>query len=834
MKVIDPLAQSFYIENRGGAFITSVDLYFLSKDDDLPVTVQLRPMELGVPTKKVYPFGEVILDPKDIEAYDDASVPTRVTFPSPVYLKGQKFHSLVIISQSQNYNVWVSRLGEIDVSTISLQESSQFVVTKQPVSGGLFKSQNASTWNESPYEDLKFTLYRANFTQGQGNFSFYNPESNLGNGKVATLRKNSLEFSSKKIRVGLGTTVQDTDLTFGNTILQKETNATGNYVASAGIAKGNLTLVNPGIGYTPSTGSFTYNNVSLSNITGNGRDATANITISNGVAIAATISNGGTGYVIGDVLTSTQIGTDSLGRNLQISVSELSGVNELIIDNVQGEFEVGTAKVVQYVNNSGITTDLNYSVGGNVLIPSDGIQVETDGLHIKVNHRNHGMHAGENIVKISNVIGNIKPIKLTTDYDKDSNQNILVDNTDNFSTFENVGVGSTNPGYVLIGDEIISYEGVTANSLTGITRAIDQTLAFSYSQGTSVYKYELNGLSLRRINTTHTLQDATVPDPVDFDYYTIKIDTSQNGKLDALPYGQVDRSVGTTFPKLYANETKSAGGYSINCTQNIQYEIANPNIQTTSVRGTNITASMRTVSGTSVDGVENSFQDKGFTNVKLYENNYFDSPRIVCSKVNEDERLSTLPAKKSLTVDLTLSTANSYISPTVDLDRSSIVLTTNRINSPIENYATDNRVSTISDDPSSFVYATNTIQLEIPATSLKVLVTAYVNVFSDLRALYSIKSNATDESIFYPFPGYSNLTDDGRVISQSLSDGTSDKKIIKTNVIGYNSRDLEYKEFEFNINNLSSFKYFSIKLIGSGTNQAFPPRLSDFRVIALV
>ena len=206
---------------------------------------------------------------------------------------------------------------------------------------------------------------------------------------------------------------------------------------------------------------------------------------------------------------------------------------------------------------------------------------------------------------------------------------------------------------------------------------------------------------------------------------------------------------------------------------------------------------------------------------------------MVCSKVNEDERLSTLPAKKSLTVDLTLSTANSYISPTVDLDRSSVVFTTNRINNPLENYATDNRVSTVTDDPSAFVYATNNIQLEVPATSLKVLVTAYVNIFSDFRALYSIKSNPVDESVFYPFPGYSNLTEDGRVISQSLSDGTSDKKIVKTNVIGYNAEDLEYKEYEFTVNNLSPFKYFSIKLIGSGTNQAFPPRLSDLRVIAL-
>jgi hypothetical protein len=626
--------------------------------------------------------------------------------------------------------------------------------------------------------------------------------------------------------------VQDTNLVFGNTVLQQETNATGNYVAAAGIATQSLTIINAGIGYTPSSGIATYIGVPLSNITGNGRNITADITISNGVAIAATVLNGGTGYVIGDVLTASQIGSQTLGRNLQLSVSKLLGVNELILDNVQGDFEPGTAKTVRYVNNSGITTNLNSTIG-SVFIPTDGIRTETDGLHIKVNHRNHGMHAGENIVTISNVISDVKPVKLLSDYGKDSTADILVDSTSNFSTFENVGVSNTNPGYILIGEEILSYNGVTSNSLTGITRGIDQTLSFTYSGGTSVFKYESNGISLRRINTEHTLQDATVFDPIDFDYYTIKIDMSQGNKTDPLPHGQVDRSVGTNFPKLYIKETKSSGGFSVNATQNIQYECVNPNIQTSLINGTDITASIRTVSGTSVDGNETSFQDKGFINVELDKNNYFDSPRLICSRKNETERLTTLPGSKSLSLNLFLESTNSYLSPVVDLDRASMIFVSNRINNPIENYVTDGRVNTLSDDPSSFIYATNNIQLEIPATSLKVLVTAYVNIYSDLRALYSIKNEPNETSVYYPFPGYSNLTSDGRIISQSLSDGTSDKKIVKTDTVGYDSIDLEYKEYEFTISDLPSFKYFSIKLVGSGTNQAFPPRLSDFRVIAL-
>lgn len=833
MRVVDPLAQSFYVEEPTGIFVTSIDLFFFSKDETLPITVQLRPMELGLPTSKLYPFSEVVIDPKDIEISNDATVPHRVTFESPVYLRGDSFHCVVILSNSDKYNVWVSKLGEIDITTQSGSESKQVLVAKQPLLGGLFKSQNASTWNEAPYEDLKFTLYRANFTETSGNFNLYSPELGVGNNQVATLLSNPLEFSSKRIRVGLGTTVQDSGLELGNTVLQIASNATGNYVGSAGTSTGDLRIINAGIGYTPSNTTLVYSNVALTNVTGTGRDATANITISSGVAVAATISNGGTGYVVGDVLTATQIGSETLGRNLQLSVQNLSGTNELILDNVQGDFITGTASTVQYTNSSGVTTSLNASVGANVTIPADGIQTVTDGLHIKVNHKNHGMHAGENIVKISGVFGETKPIKLTSGYSNTETGDISVNDTVSYSTFENVGVSSTNPGYVLIGEEIVAYEGVTSSTLTGITRGIDQTKTFGYTEGTQVYKYEIDGVSLRRINTNHTLQDSTVTDDIELDYYHIKVDMSQDGKTDSLPNGQVDRSDGTSFPKLYINESKSTGGNTINATQNIQFEIARPNIQVMSLNGTNVIGKTRTISGTSVDGEETSFTDKGFNDISLNSNNYYDSPRIIASKVNEDERLNNLPGNKSLNVNLQLSSANPVLSPVIDLDRAAMILVSNRVNSPIENYATDNRVATLREDPSSFVYATSTIELEVPATSLRCMVAAYVNTSSDLRALYAIQNDPSEEAVYYPFPGYSNLNSLGQVDDPSLSDGNPDKKTPKTDVLGFESPELIFRDYEWNIDSLPPFRYFSIKLIGSSTNQAFPPRFRDFRVIAL-
>ena len=833
MRVLDPLAQSFYVESESGIFVTSVDLYFYRKDSELPITIQLRPMNLGLPAKEVYPFSEIVLEPSQIQTSEDASVATRVTFDSPVYLSGRIFHSIVLLSNSTNYDVWISRLGETDIRSANATESQQIIVSKQPLSGGLFKSQNADTWTEDGYEDLKFTLYRANFTQNFGSVNFYNAELNIGNNHIPVLNSNSLEMTSRVIRVGLGTTVQDSGLVFGNTIVQQGSNATGNYVGYAGSATGTLGIVNSGIGYTPSSGQLTYAGVALTSVTGSGRDATVNITINNGVAIAATINSGGSGYSIGDVLSVDQIGSETLGRSLRLSLVGVAGTNELIIDNVQGQFQTGVGKTLQYINSSGITTDINYSIGGDVLINLDGIRVISDGLHIKVNHTNHGMHALENSVIIDNVSSDTKPVKLTSDYSSSSTTELFVSDTTNFNTFENVGVGTTNPGYVKIGKEIISYDGVTASSLTGITRQIDQTLGASYATGTSVMKYELNGISLRRINTTHALQDATVNDPVGLDFYNIKIDTTQDGKTDPLPNGQVDRSTGTSFPKLYINESKSTGGYEATATQNIQFEILRPVVQTQILNETSVKSRVRTVTGTSVDGSEISFVDNGFEEISLEDNNYFNSPRMICAKENENNFLSSLPGNKSLTLTLDLSTSNQYLSPAIDMDRVGMIFTSNRVNSRIDNYATDDRVATLESDPSAFVYATKSIELEAPSTSIKVILSAYVNTNSDLRALYSIQNDPLEFQIFYPFPGYNNKNNLGQTIDDSLSDGTPDAKVTKTDVFEFDSEDLEFKEYEFTVESLPEFRYFSIKLVGSSTNQAFPPRVRDLRVIAL-
>jgi hypothetical protein len=776
---------------------------------DIPVTFQLRTMQNGSPTINVIPFSEIVIDPADVQTSGDGSIATPIRFKSPIYLEGGKEYCICLLSNSTKYSVYISRVGENDLLT-------QSFISNQPYLGSLFKSQNGSTWEPSQWEDLKFTLYRADFIES-GTVEVYNPQLSEGNNQIAKLLPDSLNFNSKKVRISLASTINDANFIVGNTILQNGTNASGNYVGNAGIATGSLNIINAGIGYTPSIGIATFTDISLETITGKGRNATASITISNGVAIAATITSGGSGYQIGDVLGISSIGAVNVGTNARLSLSNIDNLNQIIVDNVQGDFVVGESKTIQFVNSLGITTSLN---GTGVFV--DEIITETDGLHIKVDHRNHGMYFDDNLVIISNAQSDIRPTKLSTQLAADSTGSISVDNSDAFSTFENVGVGTTNPGYLLIGDEVIEYTSVSPGVIGGnIIRGINPTI---HPIGSPVYKYELNGVSLNRINKTHNLNDVTVSESITFDSYNIKLDMSSNG---------IDRSIDSGYPVLYANQTKSTGGYNTRATQNMPFEIITPLIQNLTVQGTSLSAEVRTITGQSLSGNEIPFTDVGFEPITINAPNYLDSTRIIASKVNEDNKLSNLPGNKSMNMRLTLGTTDTKLSPVLDTQRISTILTSNRVNKVIEDYAVDARVDIIDEDPSAFQYISKEITLENAASSIKIILDAHINLYSDIRAFYAISENQNFDPIFTPFPGYTNLDARGEIINPENSNGLSDSFVSPSNSVGFTSPELEYREYVFTADQLPPFRSYRIKLVITSTNQVYVPRIRNLRVISL-
>jgi len=837
-RFVDPLAQSFEVVETNGVYITKVEVFFRSKDTTgLPVTMQIRTMQTGLPTQTIVPFGEIVLDPEQVNVSDDASVPTAFTFPSPVYLAPDSQYSVVLLSASNSYNVWISRMGEKDISTINRSESEQIIVSQQPLLGSLFKSQNGATWDPSQLEDLKLVVYRAEFFNGTSTVRFYNPDLNIGNNQIASLQVNPIETISKTVLVGIGrslTNSEVTTLTPGLTILQYGNSGFSgklrNVIGAIGISS-TLTLTSPGTGFT--SNYTVYSNVNLLPITGRGSGGKVNIAVSGGVAIAATVSVGGTGYSYGDTLTVDYSQTGGFGKNLLLSIPNnvgiISSFNTLLLDNVQGNVVVDSSSNLIFVGSGGTSL----LAGANVSYS----EVVTDGLHFKVKHSNHGMYATNNFVTLSSIQSDQRPQTINSSYTSTSTSDIVLSSVGIFTSFENVPVSNTNPGYILIGDEIIRYTGVTTstNVLSGITRGIDSTVPSNYAALEQVFKYELNGVSLRRINKTHGFADTNFSKyPIDLDHYYLKVGVSTNGP---------DRSEGNGngFPALAFNETKSCGSYDalqlINsyktpkATQNIPFSVITPNIAIATPQGTTVSARIRTFSGGSPNNNSiTPFVDQGFEDIALDTTNYLSSPRIICSEVNENNYLQDYPGKKSFTMEVSLITSDSRVSPLIDLDRVNIITTGNRMNSTVSNYATNPLVNSLLNDPSAASYVTKVVRLERGSDNLKVFFDAYRHSTNDIRVMYRLFRSDSDPTtqLYELFPGYDNLDENKNVINPYDNNGKPDIEVVPSSTLA------DFRSHEFTAKNLPLFNGFQIKIIMTGTNLAYVPLIRDLRVIASV
>lgn len=834
---VDPVAQSFEVPEETGIFITKCDLFFQSKDtNNLPITLQIRTMQTGLPTTTIIPFGEVTLDPSQVNVSEDGRTPTTFTFPSPVYVESGNDYCIALLSVSNEYNVWISRMGEEDVTTLNLPESQKIVVSQQPLLGSLFKSQNGATWDPSQLEDLKMTLYRAKFVTGSSTVRFYNPKLDIGNNQVVTLRPNPLDCISKSTLIGLGkslTSAEVSALTPGSPILQSNnlsfSSNLKSVVGSVGIGS-TLSITSVGTGFTSTF--KTYSNVNLISITGSGFGAKVNLSVQNGVAIAATVSIGGTGYAYGDSLEVNYSETDGLGSNLILTIPNnvgiISSFNSILVDRVQGTLNQNTVDSLYYVGSSG--TSLLSGATVNTITDL------TDGLHFKVSHNNHGMYSSVDKVTLTGIQPDQKPETLKALYDSTSTSDISVSSVGIFTSFENVPVSSTNPGYILIDNEVIRYTGVvtSTNSLIGITRNIDDTISGSYNIEFPIFKYELNGVSLRRINKTHNLSDTESSIyPTDLDYYYVKVGMSSRG---------IDRTPGNPLglPALYFNSDKSCGSYGIvpllgstkgpKATQNIPFSVIRPNIQTLLPQKTSISAKVRTFSGSTPDSNLTSFLDQGFVDISLNSNNEFSSPRIICSQINEETYLSSFPSKKSFTMELTLSTQDDHVSPMIDLDRVNLVTISNRINSKVINYAEDSRVNSLTDDPTAAVYLSNIVILDKVADNLKVFFDAFRHPTNDIRVCYRIfRSDSPAESqLWQLFPGYDNLDANLQVINSANNNGRPDKNVLSS------TSENNFNSYEFTASNLPQFNGFQIKIMMTGTNSAFVPKIRDFRAIATI
>tara|TARA_A100001011_G_scaffold400269_1_gene513697 strand:+ start:19074 stop:26462 length:7389 start_codon:yes stop_codon:yes gene_type:complete len=869
---VDPLAQTFIVggnvnapsaqdanKDKNGAFITAVEVYFATVD-----TVTNSPIRCEIRTTiaDARPSMEVIgrsrtLKPKGTDANgnevtlieadpNEASKATKFTFPEPIYLEPGTSYSFVLLApRSVAYNVWTGRHGgtAVNPSTITgANPGSSIIYSTQYGAGSIFKSQNGALWTEDQHQDMTFKLYKAKFTSQSGSAFFNNPDLDESNGYETSMIDNPLFTLSKTGSIGITTNLgMGSFLTPGRKICGGQNTSTA-VITGVGCSVSTLTAL-PNIGGSNYT---TDSDVETFAITGKGSGLKIDIdTIDSNGAITAVNTTPvvrGTGYQVGDVvgIVTSTVGTKGgQGEGAQITIGSIDGIDTLFLTNIQADngsngFQDGTQ--IKYFNDAGTVV----AMGATGAIRSSGVAFD-GGAHagnvLFVEQFNHGMYSTSNKVKIRQIESDVEPTIITADLSKTETSIISVASTSQFTNFEGIAVGAANTGYVKVGSEIIGYESVGTGVLNigNSQRGVDNTVVIDHSLNSVIKKHEIAGVSIRRLETTDTTGLSVVDyprQPIDLDTYHVTFDRSKNG---------TNRSTDTaTSPQLSFTHDEFVGGSNVRATQNILYSAIVPRydvLTPTGVEGavTGIQASIRSVSGTSASGNEVSYLDDGFQNVQLNTINTFDKVKLVASKINENQNLIGLPSNKSFTTVLNLNSNDENLSPMIHLTSGSETeFIGNRLDRPVnlENYDSDGRVNSVIDDPHSAIYMSNRVNLKNPATSLKVLLSAFRPESSDFRVLYSLvrpDSNEVEQS-FELFPGFKNTTktnNDGFIVDdESKNDGRPDTIVTP-------SLDNQFKEYQFTVDNLPEFIGFTIKIVMSGTNQAQPPRIKELRAIAV-
>ena len=837
----DPLAQSFTVDETG-AFLTSFDVFFKSKDERAKLFVELREVELGTPTRYlVQDYAQIAVNPKNINVSDDASVATTLNFPSPIYLEPEKEYALVFLAPSSDkYEMWVATMGQKTVGTTNLPDVENVVVSKQYIGGSLFKSQNGTIWTPSQYQDLTFKLRKASFV-GAGSATFYNTPIEAGDLNTQVLPDNPIRVLPRKLTVkcsGAGT-----EFPIGRKV--STDNGTNSAAANedlcvTGIIEGRGAAINVTTGSTPVAGtdfdivdngagyavfSNQTNNIPLISLTGSGTGAQCSISIDATTGAINSISNltVGSGYQVGEVLTIDNSNVQvARGAGFKLIVSKIStSADTLFLTDVQGKQFTSGHKLVHY----GANNNTRALPGSPVTVssPQQTSSFPTSDLFtgsvFEVTQYNHAHHGATNKVEIKGVKPDTTLVATTSELTTEGTV-VSLANTTPFATFGGISVQT---GEALIGEEIVSYT-LGVGQLT-LTRGKFNSNATTHPEGSLIQTYEVGGMPLVGINTTHTVPtNTTLVNSSNIDNYFLDVNV-------------LGISTRTDNQQLCFTNEKGIGGLDVKISQNHQFSSITPQFNVLTPGSlTRVNASLRSISGTSANGTEISFIDQGYEPIALNHAVFFPTPRLVASRVNEIDKLGNLPKQKSLTMDVTMSSPDPNLSPVLDIKNATFILGRNKINNPIgfDNYATDNRTNQIEDDPHGSIFISDKVDLKQPATSLKVLLGASVQPEADFRVYYRLFSPDSSEvsQTYRPFPGYKNLVDvDGDgfgddIIDLSKNDGRADA------FVSPNEFD-KFSEYQFSVDNLEQFSGFVIKIVMISTNESYPVRIKDFRAIAL-
>ena len=409
---------------------------------------------------------------------------------------------------------------------------------------------------------------------------------------------------------------------------------------------------------------------------------------------------------------------------------------------------------------------------------------------VRVFQPNHCMNKTGNKVSISNIVSDTSNAQLSTGISGNTTTISIKDvagttgfdpsTTEGWSTINNQPVSAQNPGFVKINDEVISYTGISGSNLTGCVRGQDSTIATSHSVNSVVQCFQINGIKLSDINREHTI--STI---INLDEYEIIVENN-------------------------ANTTKQSGGGAAAATRNIQYEALTPKLNIFSPPGTQNNMSITTISGTSIGNAQQeSFLIRSPDGVDNYVENILVEPKLILSEPNRQAFQSALTGTLITTVNM--STTSDRLSPVIDVEGSSVITISNRINKELDS----NDQLDITSELSPFggkhsAYITKRVMLETSSTSIKVLFEAIRTSGNDIKVFVKIKGDST--------PGTFN-----------------DMNYFEVPAISYPSSETkkQFRAFDYEIKSLPEFQEFSVKIVMIGNDQSDVPKIRNLRALAL-
>jgi len=243
----DPIAQSFFIRKAMASsdnviFATKFDLFFEQKSDTVGFTFYIRRVINGAITTQTVPFSKVHVEQADINvtstaqaAAGIAAAATTVTFPVPVALKTGEEYAFVVRpdGNSPDFRIWIARTGETDSFTA-------VKITQDVNEGVLFTSTNDRTWTPYQDENIKYTLYRANFSASSGHVQLTNKDSEYFSieSVTGTFKNDELVFKQAANTAG----------TLGVTTGSNVISGSGTSFGGAGLTNGDWIAIHNGSG----------------------------------------------------------------------------------------------------------------------------------------------------------------------------------------------------------------------------------------------------------------------------------------------------------------------------------------------------------------------------------------------------------------------------------------------------------------------------------------------------------------------------------------------------------------------------------------------------------